>query len=292
MTARAPLIHTVASLTHIYWGLYRPQAQKVTVGEPWSKPSTTPAPARCAGPVHPRAARPRAAPRRRRRGVAARGHAAVERRRVSRDREVLGRRLLQAGAGHIFGAIRVLMERGEAIDAVTVTDELKRSGVLEQVGDPSIFISLQANTPSIADPRHYGGSSRSTRCCASSSAWLVRPRTRSMWARSSASCWTTMIQRCGCRVSRRPATGMVPVVTPSSAASSGSHHSCFLGASPGWAGRGWRRWVIGAPARCRICVTRRWRIGPAPRAGRNPSASRGAGRRGAPGIPARAGQVR
>ena len=57
--------------------------------------------------------------------------------------------------GHIFGAIRALMERGEAIDAVTVTDELKRSGVLEAVGDPSIFISLQANTPSIANARHY-----------------------------------------------------------------------------------------------------------------------------------------
>ena len=57
--------------------------------------------------------------------------------------------------GHIFGAIQALMERGEAIDAVTVTDELKRSGLLEQVGDPSIFISLQANTPSIANARHY-----------------------------------------------------------------------------------------------------------------------------------------
>ena len=57
--------------------------------------------------------------------------------------------------GHIFGAIIALLERGEAIDAVTVTDELKRSGVLEQVGDPSIFISLQANTPSIANARHY-----------------------------------------------------------------------------------------------------------------------------------------
>ena len=57
--------------------------------------------------------------------------------------------------GHIFGAIQALLERGEAIDAVTVTDELKRSGVLEQVGDPSIFISLQANTPSIANARHY-----------------------------------------------------------------------------------------------------------------------------------------
>jgi hypothetical protein len=57
--------------------------------------------------------------------------------------------------GHIFGAVEALFERGEAIDAVTVTDELKRSGLLEQVGDPSIFISLQANTPSIANARHY-----------------------------------------------------------------------------------------------------------------------------------------
>ena len=57
--------------------------------------------------------------------------------------------------GHIFAAIRALMERGEAIDAVTVTDELKRSGLLDAVGDPSVFISLQANTPSIANAKHY-----------------------------------------------------------------------------------------------------------------------------------------
>ena len=38
---------------------------------------------------------------------------------------------------------------------MTVTDELQRSGLLEAVGDPSVFISLQANTPSIANARHY-----------------------------------------------------------------------------------------------------------------------------------------
>jgi replicative DNA helicase len=57
--------------------------------------------------------------------------------------------------GHIFGAIRNLMERGEPIDAVTVSDELQRTGLLDAVGDPSVFISLQANTPSIANARHY-----------------------------------------------------------------------------------------------------------------------------------------
>ena len=57
--------------------------------------------------------------------------------------------------GHIFGAIRALIDRGEAIDAVTVTDELQRSNLLDAVGDPCVFISLQANTPSIADHHHY-----------------------------------------------------------------------------------------------------------------------------------------
>ena len=57
--------------------------------------------------------------------------------------------------GHIFGAIHALMERGKGIDAVTVNDELKRSGLMEAVGDPSIFVSLQANTPGTAYARHY-----------------------------------------------------------------------------------------------------------------------------------------
>src|ERR1700734_4188173 len=46
------------------------------------------------------------------------------------------------------------MGRGEPIDAVTVTDELQRSGLLEAVGDPSVFISRQANTPCSANARH------------------------------------------------------------------------------------------------------------------------------------------
>jgi replicative DNA helicase len=57
--------------------------------------------------------------------------------------------------GHIFEAIRTLTGRGVPIDAVTVADELQRSGLLDVIGDPAIFISLQANTPSIANARHY-----------------------------------------------------------------------------------------------------------------------------------------
>ena len=57
--------------------------------------------------------------------------------------------------GHIFGAVHALYERGEPVDAVTVTDELHRSGLLEAVGDPAVLVSLQANTPSIANALHY-----------------------------------------------------------------------------------------------------------------------------------------
>ncbi|HMD46730.1 MAG TPA: replicative DNA helicase [Acidimicrobiales bacterium] len=57
--------------------------------------------------------------------------------------------------GHIFGAVLSLFGSGEAIDVVTVTEELKRAGLLDAVGDPAYLVSLQANTPSIANAVHY-----------------------------------------------------------------------------------------------------------------------------------------
>jgi replicative DNA helicase len=57
--------------------------------------------------------------------------------------------------GHIFHAIAALYGRGDPIDSVTVVDELRSLSLLDAVGDPSIFITLQANTPSIANARHY-----------------------------------------------------------------------------------------------------------------------------------------
>ncbi len=57
--------------------------------------------------------------------------------------------------GHIFAAIRSLFEAGEPVDAVTVADELRRSGLDEAVGDPSVLVSLQAGTPSTANAIHY-----------------------------------------------------------------------------------------------------------------------------------------
>src|ERR1700678_2623030 len=48
--------------------------------------------------------------------------------------------------GHIFAAVVSLFERGEPVDAVTVADELRRAGLLEQIGDPTMLVALQANT--------------------------------------------------------------------------------------------------------------------------------------------------
>jgi replicative DNA helicase len=56
---------------------------------------------------------------------------------------------------HVFAAITALYGRGEPADPVTVADELRRSGLLEAVGDPSTLISLQVNTPSTANASHY-----------------------------------------------------------------------------------------------------------------------------------------
>lgn len=57
--------------------------------------------------------------------------------------------------GHVYGAILALFERGEPVDAVTVSDELRRSDLYEAVGDPALLVSLQNNTPSIANVTHY-----------------------------------------------------------------------------------------------------------------------------------------
>ena len=57
--------------------------------------------------------------------------------------------------GHIFGAVTALYTRGEAADPVTVADELRRSGLLDAVGDASVLTSLQVNTPSTANATYY-----------------------------------------------------------------------------------------------------------------------------------------
>src|SRR5271156_7133450 len=57
--------------------------------------------------------------------------------------------------GHIFSAVTSLFSQGEPADWVTVTEELRRRGLLESIGDPSVFVSLQANTPSPGNAEYY-----------------------------------------------------------------------------------------------------------------------------------------
>jgi replicative DNA helicase len=57
----------------------------------------------------------------------------------------------------IFGAMRRLKEKPdpEAVDAVTVSDELARSGELEEAGGPAYIHSLPSMVPAAGNVRHY-----------------------------------------------------------------------------------------------------------------------------------------
>src|SRR5215471_15120176 len=48
---------------------------------------------------------------------------------------------------HVYEAVRVLASAGEPVDAVTVADELRRNGLLDEMGGPTTLLELQAATP-------------------------------------------------------------------------------------------------------------------------------------------------
>lgn len=58
--------------------------------------------------------------------------------------------------GHIFDAITELWRTGEPIDEVTVTDLLRRRGLVDAVGGPSKLVELMAGTPSTTSAGRYG----------------------------------------------------------------------------------------------------------------------------------------
>ena len=55
----------------------------------------------------------------------------------------------------IFEAIRSLYERGEAVDVVTVADELARDGVDASVAGTGALMALSAGTPAATNAAHY-----------------------------------------------------------------------------------------------------------------------------------------
>jgi replicative DNA helicase len=57
--------------------------------------------------------------------------------------------------GHIFDAITTLYAQGEPADPITVADELNRASLLDAIGDPTMLLSLQADSPATANAGRY-----------------------------------------------------------------------------------------------------------------------------------------
>ena len=56
---------------------------------------------------------------------------------------------------HIFDVISIITARGDAVDPITVADELRRRDLLDAAGGASTLIALQANAPGTANAAHY-----------------------------------------------------------------------------------------------------------------------------------------
>jgi len=77
-----------------------------------------------------------------------------------RHRETgLTREFYKPAHGHIYDAITALDRRAQAIDPVTVADELTRSGLLELVGGSLALVTLQSDTPATSNAGRYAASS-------------------------------------------------------------------------------------------------------------------------------------
>ena len=56
---------------------------------------------------------------------------------------------------HIYSAVRGLMATGQPVDIVTVADELRRNGLLDEVGGAAALLELQNATPAISNATRY-----------------------------------------------------------------------------------------------------------------------------------------
>jgi len=56
---------------------------------------------------------------------------------------------------HLYDAVTSLYAAGEPVDAVTVAEELKRAGLLDEVGGAAVLLDFQAATPAIGNASHY-----------------------------------------------------------------------------------------------------------------------------------------
>ncbi len=71
------------------------------------------------------------------------------------EQQLLPSDFYRPGHQHIFDAVRALYSSGAPVDTVTVADELRRAGLLEQVGGTEALHALQNATPAISNAAHY-----------------------------------------------------------------------------------------------------------------------------------------
>ena len=57
--------------------------------------------------------------------------------------------------GHIYEAVCALWAGGEPVDPVTVSEELKRAGLLDAIGGPAVLLTIQSRTPAVSNAAHY-----------------------------------------------------------------------------------------------------------------------------------------
>ena len=56
---------------------------------------------------------------------------------------------------HVYAAVRGLMANGQPVDVVTVSDELRRNGLLDEIGGAPFLLELQNATPAISNASRY-----------------------------------------------------------------------------------------------------------------------------------------
>jgi replicative DNA helicase len=71
------------------------------------------------------------------------------------ERQLDAKDFYKPSHGHIYAAIKALSSIGEAIDAVTVSEELRRSNLLDDMGGLNFLLDLQNATPSISSASRY-----------------------------------------------------------------------------------------------------------------------------------------
>jgi replicative DNA helicase len=57
--------------------------------------------------------------------------------------------------GHVFDAVLALYGAGEPVDPVTVSEELRRAGLLDMVGGSAALVGISARTPATSSAAHY-----------------------------------------------------------------------------------------------------------------------------------------